>query len=64
MKNIKINQLGLTTKKELKTVYSINFRECESHTLVDIMHNGENLDLEELKLELEHISKITHKDKS
>ena len=63
MKNIKINQLGLTTKKELHSLVFSNFRKCESHTLVDIMHNGENLNLEELKSELEHISKITDKMK-
>ncbi len=63
MKNIKINQLGLTSKKELHSLVFSNFRNCDSHTLVDIMHKGENLNPEELKLELEHISKITDKKK-
>ncbi len=59
MKDIKINQLGLTTKKELHSLVFSNFRECDSHTLVDIMHKGKNLNLDELKSELKHISEIT-----
>lgn len=59
MKNIKINQLGLTSKKELHSLVFSNFRKCEPHTLVDIMHKGENMNIDEMKSELEHISKIT-----
>ena len=55
MKNIQINKLGLTTKKELhNTVYS-NIRMCDPHSLVDILHNAEQLTIEESKNELEHI---------
>ena len=58
MKNIQINKLGLTTKKELhNTVYS-NIRMCDPHSLVDILHNAEQLNLKESKDNLEYITKI------
>ena len=59
MKNIKINQLGLTSKRELHNTTFTNFRKCEPHTLVDIMHNAEQLSLKEYQKELEHISGLT-----
>lgn len=58
MKNVKISNLGLTTKKELhSTVYS-NIRMCDPHSLVDILHNAEQLNIEESKNQLNYISKL------
>lgn len=59
MKNIKINQLGLTSKRELHNTTFTNFRKCEPHTLVDIMHNAEQLSLKDYQKELEYISGLT-----
>jgi len=58
MKNIKINRLGLTSKKELHNTTFINFRKCDAHTLVDIIHNSEQLKLEEYQKELEYIAEL------
>ena len=59
LKNIQIKKLGVTTKKELhSTVYS-NIRMCEPHSLVDILHNAEQLSLQESKNELDYISKLS-----
>lgn len=59
MKNIKINTLGLTTKKELHSSFYSNIRMCDPHSLVDILHNAEQLNLEESKKELEYITSLT-----
>lgn len=58
MKNIKINQLGLTTKKDLHSMVYSNFRMCEPYVLVDIMHKAEQMNLIDYKKELEYISKL------
>jgi hypothetical protein len=62
MKDIKVNNLGLTSKKEIhSTVYS-NIRMCDPHTLVDILHNAKQLTLDESKTELEYISSFSEKE--
>lgn len=58
MKNIKVNKLGLSTKKELHNVVFTNFRMCDSHTLVDIFHNSTQLELNEMQNELKRISEL------
>lgn len=61
MKDIKVNNLGLTSKKEIhNTVYS-NIRMCDPHTLVDILHNAKQLTLEESKAELDYIFSFCEK---
>ena len=61
MKNIQVKNLGITTKKELhSTVYS-NIRMCDPHSLVDILHNAEQLSLQESKNELDYIFKLSRK---
>ncbi len=58
MKNCKINQLGLTTKKELHgTVYS-NIRMVDPFSLVDMLHHTEHLTLLESKQELEYLTSL------
>jgi hypothetical protein len=63
MKNCKINNLGLTTKKELHSMVYSNIRMCDPSSLVDILHNAEKMNLEESIQELEYVSKITKEKK-
>jgi len=56
---IQVKRLGITTKKELhSTVYS-NIRMCDPYSLVDILHNADQLNLQESKHELDYITKLS-----
>jgi len=58
VKNCKISNLGLTSKKELhKTVYS-NIRMADPFSLVDILHHTDQLTIGESKEELEKVQAL------
>ena len=58
VKNCKISQLGITSKRELhSTVYS-NIRMADPFTLVDILHHPEQESFSESKNELDYLSNL------
>lgn len=58
MNDIRVNSLGLSTKKELHNLVFTNIRMCEAYTLVDILHNARQLNIDNYQKELKMISEL------
>ncbi len=57
MKDLKINSLALTTKKELHSIVYSNIGMCEFYTLVDILYNAKQVKTKEYDKMLGEIPK-------
>lgn len=57
MKELKVNPLALTTKKELHSIVYSNIGMCEPFTLVDILHNAKQVKINEYDKVLQDIPK-------
>ncbi len=57
MKDLKVNSLSLTTKKELHSIVYSNIGKCDPYTLVDILHNAKKIATRDYEKTLEDIPK-------
>ena len=58
MKDLKLNTLSLTTKKELHSIVYSNIGMCEPSSLVDILHNAKQVKTKEYEKTLKDIPKL------
>lgn len=58
MSDLKVKDLSATTKSELQNVVYVNFRMCDPETLVDIMHNAIQINIDKYEDKLQKIPKL------
>lgn len=58
MKDLKVKDLSASSKSELQNTVYVNFRMCDPNTMVDIMHEATQVNVEEYQKALQEIPKL------